>query len=57
MQQKDIQSLVKADTKTLLACKETRHKEKCLTLDGPIQAHHGPQGIIQKEFKLSLELF
>jgi hypothetical protein len=53
MQQKDIQSPVKADTKALLACKETRHKEKCLTLDGPIQAHHGPQGIIQKEFNIS----
>jgi hypothetical protein len=53
MQQKDIQSPVKADTKALLACKDSRHKEKCLTLDGPIQAHHGPQGIIQKEFNIS----
>ena len=57
MQQKDVQSLVKADTKTLLACKETRHKEKGLTLEDPIEAHHGPQGIIQNGFKLPLELF
>lgn len=57
MQKKDIRPRVKADTKTLLAWKESRHKEKCFTLEGPIVAHHGPQGIIKKDFELPLGLF